>query len=82
MEKRNMQSSSNRNDLNDLNAALSSLPTIASTSMNSSTYSTSQYCFSNKAYYYSKAYVCPPTSSKSSSYDFSLENNIDSYEAA
>jgi hypothetical protein len=32
----------------------------------SSTYSTSQYCASNKAYYYSKAYVCPPLASSTS----------------
>ena len=48
---------------------MASLGSFATTSVSSTsgTYSTSQYCASNKAYYYSKAYFCPPTPSTSAS---------------
>ena len=58
---------------------MASLGSLSSTSVTSSsgTYSTSQYCPSNKATYYSKAYVCPATSSLSSSPFSKVDDDFD-----
>ncbi len=57
-------------------ASIGSLATTSASST-SGTYSTSQYCPSNKAYYYSKAYFCPLTPSTSSSTVKKLEDAFD-----